>query len=45
MANSGFHLVTYNNGTIKVRILSRYTLVAMDIIKVLLPEVGFSTIW
>ena len=44
MVKSSFHLVTYNNCTLKVYILSRYTSVATKLTKVVLFEVGLSDI-
>ena len=45
VANSSFHLVTYNNCTLKVCILSRYTSVATNLTKVVLLEVALSSVW
>ena len=45
VGNSSFHLVTHNNCTIKVYILSRYTSVATNSTKVVLFEVALSDIW
>ena len=44
VANSSFHLVTYNDSTLKVCILSRYTLVATNLTKAVLFEVGLSSV-
>ena len=44
-ANSSFHLVTYNDCTFKVCILFRYTLVATNLTKAVLFEVGLSSVW
>ena len=43
VANSSFHLVTYNNWTIKVCILSRYISVVTNLTKVVLFAVGLSS--
>ena len=45
VANSSFHLVTYNDCTLKVCILSRYTSVATNLTKVVLLVVSLSSVW
>ena len=45
VSNSIFNLVTHSNCTIKVYILSRYTLVATNFTKAVLFEVPLSDIW
>ena len=42
VAKSSFHLVTYNNGTMKVCFLFGYASIATNLTKVVLFEVGLS---
>ena len=45
VGNSSFGLVSHNNCTGKVHILSTYTSVATNFTKAVLSEVGLSDIW